>query len=197
MLATSSATKFLSQFVLEILEVWRLFARNTANGKKTLKNISQQIQAEVIAYSYLATMIKQLLTDATVRSKTTLWTFFTGFFGIAVDEMIHQSQCSTCEAWNLESWDKGSAGWMLLLKPVMPTFGCNKTRDYSIVVVCIPKKTPKQKQLIVMTSSNYASAIKMIYMLFVVYIFPPWSSMGPFLEFTNLFGWSLIRGFKT
>ena len=76
--------------------------------------ISQQIQAEVIAYSYLATMIKQLLTDATVRSKTTLWTFFTGFFGIAVDEMMHQSQCSTCEAWSLKSWDKGSAGEKLL-----------------------------------------------------------------------------------
>lgn len=72
-------------------------------------------------------MIKQLLTDATVRSKTTLWTFFTGFFGIAVDEMMHQSQCSTCEAWSLKSWDKGSAGEKLLfLNPVMPTFGVNK-----------------------------------------------------------------------
>jgi len=59
--------------------------------------VTSVVKEEVIAYSYLATMIKQLLTDATVRSKTTLWTFFTGFFGIAVDEMMHQSQCSTCE----------------------------------------------------------------------------------------------------
>lgn len=53
---------------------------------------------QVIGFSYLAKMVKQLLSDATVRSKVTLWTFLTGFVGIAVDEMIHQSQCSTCEA---------------------------------------------------------------------------------------------------
>eukprot|EP00438_Fugacium_kawagutii_P004586 Skav202863 [mRNA] locus=scaffold3206:78382:87770:- [translate_table: standard] len=40
-------------------------------------------------------MVKQLLSDPTVRSKTNLWSFLTGFVAIAVDEMIHQSQCST------------------------------------------------------------------------------------------------------
>lgn len=91
-------------------------------------------------------MIKQLLTDATVRSKTTLWTFFTGFFGIAVDEMMHQSQCSTCEAWSLKSWDKGSAGEKLLFfESCDADFWMQQTRDYTIILVGIPKQNTKQK----------------------------------------------------
>ena len=55
------------------------------------------LKEEAIAYSYLGKMVGQLLFDKTIRSKTTLWTFLSGFMSIAVDEMIHQSQCSTCE----------------------------------------------------------------------------------------------------
>lgn len=59
--------------------------------------VASALKEEVIAYSYLARLVKQLLLDPTVRSKTTLLTFFSGFMSIAVDEMIHQSQCRTCE----------------------------------------------------------------------------------------------------
>ncbi|CAJ1367108.1 unnamed protein product [Effrenium voratum] len=55
------------------------------------------LKEEAIAYGYLLQMVKQLLFDRSVRSKTTLLSFVTGFFSIAFDELIHSSQCKTCE----------------------------------------------------------------------------------------------------
>ncbi|CAJ1367109.1 unnamed protein product [Effrenium voratum] len=65
------------------------------------------LKEEAIAYGYLLQMVKQLLfeprlgqyrsEDRSVRSKTTLLSFVTGFFSIAFDELIHSSQCKTCE----------------------------------------------------------------------------------------------------
>lgn len=66
------------------------------------------VKAEALAFAYFGKALKQLAFDPIVRAKTTLVSFCTGFFGIAIRELLTSSQCKTCEEVVDEACGKGN-----------------------------------------------------------------------------------------
>mmetsp|Transcript_75218 Transcript_75218/g.243213 ORF Transcript_75218/g.243213 Transcript_75218/m.243213 type:complete len:369 (-) Transcript_75218:42-1148(-) len=66
------------------------------------------LRSEAAAYSYFLGAVRQLAFDPVVRAKTTVSSFFGGFFGIALRELLSSSQCRTCEEVVEEACGKGN-----------------------------------------------------------------------------------------